>query len=324
MKIIRNTMAVLLFAAQCTISFTQIPAGYYGSAEGKTGEQLKAALYEIIKGHVEYPYTASTTDTWDILKSSDRDPENAENVILIYTNRSVNGPQEYNNAQGWTREHVWAKSRGDFGTSTGTGTDLHNLKPCDVSMNSLRSNRSFAASDNPVDDNGIFTGCYVGDGFTFEPRDAVKGDVARIIFYMATRYEGYNGEPDLELTEQVLDSGDKSPLHGVLSDLLSWNDADPVDAFEENRNNVIYSYQQNRNPFIDHPEWINAIWGTATKIQNTFTLPENNQIEVYDLSGRCVYKGERNPGFRSTLIPNSIYIIKDSSGIHKIIIQNNR
>ncbi|MFB6340167.1 endonuclease [Saccharicrinis sp. FJH62] len=318
----RYVLALLLFSLQCTIQLAQIPSGYYSSAEGKTGEQLKTALYNIIKGHVEYPYTANTTDTWDILKEADRDPEISDNVILIYTARSVNGPQEYNNAQGWTREHVWAKSRGDFGTETGTGTDAHNLKPCDVSVNSLRSNRSFAASVNPVNDDGVFTGCYIGNDFTFEPRDAVKGDVARIIFYMATRYEGENGEPDLEPIDEVMSSSDKSPFHGVLSDLLSWNSADPVDAFEQNRNNVIYSYQQNRNPFIDHPEWVNSIWGTATNLQNNNLVPEDDNIEIFDLSGRSVYKGKRNPGFRSQLKPNSVYIIKDSSGTHKIIIQN--
>ena len=110
-------------------SFSQVPVGYYDSAEGLFGDELKNALYVIIKGHTEFPYTASTTDTWDILKESDNDPNNEDNVILFYTGWSVNAAQEYNNGSGWTREHVWAKSRGDFGTSLGPGTDAHHLRP---------------------------------------------------------------------------------------------------------------------------------------------------------------------------------------------------
>lgn len=318
----RYLFSVLLYALTLSLLNAQVPDGYYSAASGKTGEALKTALHDIIKNHVEYPYTGNSTDTWDILKEADHDPFNTENVILIYTARSVNAAQEYNNAQGWSREHVWAKSRGDFGTSTGTGTDAHNLKPCDISVNSVRSNRNFAASVNPVDDEGVFTGCYVGNDFTFEPGDEVKGDVARIIFYMATRYEGSNGEPDLELTENLLSSDDKSPYHGVLSELLNWNESDPVDDFEENRNNVIYSYQQNRNPFIDHPEWINAIWGTSTSLQGKSILESlNGNIEVYNLSGRLIYKGDRHTAFKDQLRPSAIYIIRDQSGTHKIIMR---
>lgn len=128
------------------IGFTansQIPSDYYTSAEGLSGDQLKTALHEIIKGHTKYPYTSSSTDTWDILKESDLDTANPENVILIYSGWSVNAAQEYNNGSGWTREHTWAKSHGGFDTDMGVGTDLHNLKPCDNSVNSARSNLDF-------------------------------------------------------------------------------------------------------------------------------------------------------------------------------------
>ncbi|MDP8204911.1 MAG: endonuclease [Candidatus Tenebribacter mawsonii] len=112
-----------------------IPEGYYYSAAGLSGEDLKSALHDIIDDHVEFPYTSTSTDTWDILKETDRDPNNPDNVILIYTGWSVDAAQEYNNGQGWSREHVWAKSHGDFGTAIGAGTDVHNLRPCDISVN---------------------------------------------------------------------------------------------------------------------------------------------------------------------------------------------
>jgi endonuclease I len=96
------------------------------------------------------------------------------------------------------------------------------------------------------------------DGDSFEPRDEVKGDVARMIFYMAVRYEGFNGEIDLEINELV---DNNAPNIGILSVLLQWHLDDPVDDLERTRNDLIFGYQGNRNPFIDHPEFANLIWG---------------------------------------------------------------
>jgi endonuclease I len=126
---------------------------------------------------------------WGILKETDRDPNNADNVILMYSGISVNAPQEYNNTNGWTREHIWAKSRGDFGTSTGIGTDVHALRPIDNTTNRARNNRSFnngAICVEVTDKWGNVTGSQKdANDWSFEPRDQVKGDVARMIFYMA-------------------------------------------------------------------------------------------------------------------------------------------
>jgi len=97
------------------------------------------------------------------------------------------------------------------------------------------------------------------DDDSFEPRDQVKGDVARMILYMSVRYEGGEGYPDLEPNDKV-DNGSQ-PYMGRLSVLKKWNDEDPPDAFEKKRNQVIYDdFQHNRNPFIDHPEWVADIW----------------------------------------------------------------
>ncbi len=262
----RLSFLILLFA---TFSlFAQIPEGYYDAAAGKTGAELKAALHNIIKGNVYYPYSSSTsTDVWDILKKTDQDPNNPNNVIEIYCGKSVNGPLEYNDGKGWTREHVWAKSRGSLDpTHPGPGTDVHNLKPADPTMNALRSNRWFAQCSKPVYLDGVFTGCFTSDSqWVWEPRKDVRGDVARIIFYMAVRYEGDNGEPDLEVIDSIpSDIHTTLPIHAKLSDLLKWNHEDPVDSFERHRNDVIYQYQHNRNPFIDHPEYADMIWGTDT------------------------------------------------------------
>jgi len=265
-------MKIIVMAYTHTL-YADIPSGYYDNASGLDDDALKTALNNIIDGHTEFPYTSSGTDVWDILKISDRDPNNSSNVLCVYTQYSMDASAEYNSGSGWSREHVWAKSHGDFGTSTGTGTDLHNLKPEDVSINSTRNNKDFDEGGSAVTDNSPPTGydgstdCY-DTSTTFEPPDSIKGDVARIIFYMVVRYEGENGEVDLEMVDYADSAPAGEPYHGVQSTLYSWHVSDPVSTFEQNRNDVIYSYQGNRNPFIDHPEYANYLWGGESPTTN--------------------------------------------------------
>ncbi|WP_374988626.1 endonuclease [Priestia megaterium] len=225
---------------------------YYRTAAGKTGNTLKTELHNIIDHHTELSYSA----VWEALKRTDEDPANANNVILLYTGRSQAKSTNGGGVDDWNREHVWAKSHGDFGTAMGPGTDLHHLRPTDVSVNSTRGNLDF---DNGGTEHSEALGNYF-DSDSWEPRDEVKGDVARMLFYMAVRYEGdVSDEPDLELNNTV--NNGTAPYHGKLSVLLQWNAHDPVDDRERRRNDIIYSdYQHNRNPFIDHPEWVNEIW----------------------------------------------------------------
>jgi endonuclease I len=226
---------------------------YYASALGKSGDSLKNALHSIIStGVTKLSYDA----VWNALKVTDQDPSNSSNVILLYSGISRSKTLNGGDSGDWNREHVYAKSHGDFGTTAGPGTDLHHLRPEDVAVNALRDNKDFdtggsAATGAP----GNYT-----DSDSWEPRNAVKGDVARMIFYMAVRYEGDDGFADLEVNNSV--SNGSNPYIGKLSVLLTWNSQDPPDSFEKNRNQVIYaSYQHNRNPFIDHPEWVSSIFG---------------------------------------------------------------
>lgn len=224
---------------------------YYDAAIGKTGAALKSALHNIIDDHTEISYS----NVWTALRETDEDPNNSNNVILLYTGRSQSKFTNGGNVNDWNREHVWAKSHGDFGTSMGAGTDLHHLRPTDVSVNGTRSNLDF---DNGGNEHSEASGNYY-DSDSWEPRDSVKGDVARMLFYMAVRYEGDSGELDLELNNKV--NNGTAPYHGKLSVLLQWHKQDPVDNFERTRNEIIYTdYQHNRNPFIDYPEWASAIW----------------------------------------------------------------
>lgn len=234
---------------------TTPPAGscesYYVAACGKSGAALKSALNGIIRNQTKLSYD----QVWDALKATDQDPANANNVILLYSGRSQAKSTNGGNANDWNREHVWAKSHGDFGTSTGPGTDIHHLRPEDVSVNATRGNLDFDNGGSAVPE--ATDSRYDGD--SFEPRNAVKGDVARMIFFMAVRYEGNDGHVNLEINNSV--SNGSAPYMGKLSVLKQWSQQDPPDAFEKRRNQVIFdSFQHNRNPFIDHPEWVASIW----------------------------------------------------------------
>jgi endonuclease I len=223
---------------------------YYAPAIGKTGTALRTSLHGIIDGNTQLSYD----QVWTALKDTDQDPNNTANVIELYTGRSISKSSNGGGTGQWNREHVWAQSRGGFSTTAGPGTDLHHLRPEDVSVNSTRGNKDFDLGGTAV--SGC-TDCWT-DGDSFEPRDAVKGDVARMLFYMAIRYEGGDGFNNLEMSSTV---GTSSTLIGDLETLLAWNDEDPVSTFEMRRNDRIHStWQGNRNPFIDHPEWADSIW----------------------------------------------------------------
>lgn len=239
--------------------------GYYERISELSGAGLKSMLHTIINENVtRYDYS----QVWTQLEYTDEDPTNTNNVIQIYTgwsipkaNKSQNNENDY-----WNREHVWAKSHGDFGEATGPGTDLHHLRPLDKTVNSTRNNLNFDNGGSALTDatppSGIsgMTGCSY-DSDSFEPRSADKGDVARMMMYMAVMYEGSgvsSAYPNLELNEST--TTESEPYFGKLSTLLTWSEQDPPSDFEKERNTRIFERQGNRNPFIDHPELANMIW----------------------------------------------------------------
>jgi endonuclease I len=257
MKRILFTGFFILLILAGIVSNGQIPSGYYAGATGLTGSDLKAALHDIIDNHTELSYAAVT----NALKVTDEDPNNSNNVILIYTGWSYPKSMYGGLYNQWNKEHTWSKSHGGFGDNPPEGTDLHHLRPCDASVNSAKNNKDFSKGTTEYYDGGVPTGCYTATNI-WEPRDADKGDVARMMFYMATRYEGDNGETNLELVSYVDSSPDGEPLYGNLDTLLKWHIQDPVSDWEISRNDKIYyQYQGNRNPFIDHPEYVAMIWG---------------------------------------------------------------
>ena len=229
---------------------------YYDSVKGLKGEALKNALNELIDDHQTFSYGSKINE---YMKEYDQDPNNSNNIILIYTGTNT---KNYN----FNKEHVWAKSHGDFGTSKGAGSDLHNLRPCDEALNSTRSSLNFAEGGEEITKKDMYRGNYKTSS-TFEPRDDFKGDVARTIFYMATRYD--DASLDLEVSSPSNTSRynnfskGATGTHGNFDDLYKWatSGQDPVDDYEVRRNNIIYKdYQHNRNPFVDHPEFIIMIY----------------------------------------------------------------
>lgn len=248
---------------------------YYEKAAGKMGPELKQSLHDTIKGHTKLSYS----QVWGGIQDTDEDPNNNNNVILLYSGVSSPKSNKGGEVTQWNREHVWAKSRGQFGTSNGAGTDLHHLRATNVKVNSLRGHLDFDNGGSPV--SGA-PDCKKTDT-TWEPRDEVKGDVARMLFYMAVRYEGdAQGEPDLEIVDKITPDNKKGEI-GKLSTLLQWHKQDPVDATEIRRNNIIYEkYQHNRNPFIDNPSWVDSIWGQANPA-NPKSVPGLHEYIYRDL-----------------------------------------
>jgi len=241
----------------------KIPDGYYSDTEDEQGESLKHKLHDIIKNHKEYPYSSTGTDVWDILKETDQDPQINSNVVLIYSGRSVDAAQEYNFGKGWEREHVWSQSHGKFGREKGPGSDVHHLRPIEGEFNGFsgKSNKDFDDNGEEFLFNDDPSGCLVTDS-TWAPIKKFRGDVARMMFYMDVRYEGEDGYPNLELVDDyTMNKYKDKPVYGKLATLLEWHQEDPVDDWERRRNDIIYEkYQANRNPFIDHPEFVLRIW----------------------------------------------------------------
>ena len=279
---IRSSLAIGLWLVFSLYAGAQIPSGYYNQATGLTGATLKSTLQKIIRNHTRITYDALwtayyTTDdkpngtVWDVYSDI---PDGTANgnppyVFAFGTNQCANTP----GIEGvcYNREHTFPKSYWGGGTSSSDTmyTDLFHLYPADSKVNTERNNNPYGKVSTPTwtSQNGSKLGPCALAGYTgtvFEPIDAYKGDLARNYFYMATRYENRIASWETLTTEgdAILD-GTSFPCFEpwFLNMLLSWNTLDPVSQKEIDRNNAVYAIQGNRNPFIDHPEYVNAIWG---------------------------------------------------------------
>ena len=241
------------------IVISTAPAGYYATLEGKSGAILKQAVQDIIANPATV-HAHNYGDVETIIKKADQNPSNSNQVWLMYTEvpRSKLDIQETGiNTGKWNREHIYPQSRGGYSDGTASipdginlwaatdandilagHADAHHIRAEDGPENSSRGNKDYGEYLGPIGNQGSW-----------------RGDVARAVFYMAVRYNALsvvNGNPANSTVGQL----------GDLALLLQWNQTDPKDDFEMNRNNYIYTWQVNRNPFIDYPSLADYIWGT--------------------------------------------------------------
>ncbi len=263
------------------------PAGYYDTVDTSTPAAMRSSLHAIIDDGIKIPYTSTSTDTWDVEETACQDPNHSNQVLDLYLNAvypKYGGGNNY-----YDREHSWPKSYGfpNDGSTNYPYTDCHHLFLANSGYNSSRGNKPFGTAGASgterttlyYDGVGGGSGVYPGwsnwyDSTYWETWRDRRGDVARALMYMDVRYEGgvhpgtSNPEPDLILTDNLTlieNSNTGANLSvaymGLLSVLLQWSQDDPVDAKEMAHNDAVYSFQGNRNPFIDHPEWIDCIFG---------------------------------------------------------------
>ena len=314
------------------------PNGYYDSLNGLSGQNLRQALQDII-ADPNVVRAQTYADVIDILKDADQNPLNSNEVWLVYTEQGrakLDLQVDSNNNGKWNREHTYPRSRGGFNNieedeiadgidvfwatkadSLRHGnSDAHALRAADGPENSTRGNQHYGQYTGPSGNLGSF-----------------YGDVARSVLFMEIRYNGLevvNGFPST--TGQL----------GDLATLLDWHRNDPPDDFEMNRNNIVYNWQFNRNPFIDEPDLVEYIWGvnvgdtwngSLSIDDNTlaqlkiFPNPATNSIQIYGLKETAnieVYSSEGRIVSTTTINTDSKLELNVTSGMYfiKIITEN--
>lgn len=270
-------------------AIAQAPAGYYNAAAGLTGPSLKTALKGIITAnHQDKGYGG----LWTAYYTTDRDLntnfENDGSILDIYS-ENPNGTDPYNYTVGtnqcgtyvnegkcYNREHIIPQSL--FSKASPMVADIHFIRPTDGKVNGMRSDYPFGkvGSASFTSQNGSKVGNSVTPGYggtVFEPIDAFKGDVARMIFYFVTRYEDkLSGFSSGDMLGSTTYPG-LTPW--ALTQYLQWNAMDPVSPEEINRNNAAFTFQGNRNPFIDNPAYVDLIWGSPVVDNQAPTAPTN-------------------------------------------------
>jgi hypothetical protein len=304
-RVVDNDFTVASFGTPLNPTYgivsSTAPVGYYTSLEGLSGAALKQAVQNII-ANPAVVHAHNYGDITDILKTADQNPKNSNEVWLMYVEES-RSKQEFQvtgiNTGKWNREHIYPQSRGGYTDGTSSipdginvwlptnasdilagHADAHHLRAEDAAENSLRSNSDYG-----------LTG-YNGPSGTM---GSWKGDVARSVFYMAVRYNALNvvnGDiPDATVGQL-----------GDLASLLTWNTLDPSDDFEMNRNNYIYTWQVNRNPFIDFPDLANYIWGLKVGQVWHANLSTNDYVNL-----------------KVTLYPNPVQKTINISGVNEMM-----
>lgn len=260
----KSILFIFILVLTANVS-AQEPAGYYALGEGKNKAELKTALYNTIRNHTYLDYDISTSIWWyTYFKQTDWHKEN-----YFWDMYSNNERSTYNGSL-MNREHCMPRSwwgTSDNYSSFDSNGDLINLSPSDATANEAKSNFPLGEVGNSGFNNGVVKiGNSTFSGYTgtvFEPDDQYKGDFARTYMYMVTCYEDYkNNWRSLGTASMLYNNTYPTFKPYAVNLLLKWHRDDSVSDKEINRNNAVYNIQRNRNPYIDHPELAEFIWGS--------------------------------------------------------------
>ena len=307
------------------------PDDYYSSADGLAGQNLRDAIQAIIADQ-SVVRAHSYADAYNIIELADENPENSNEVWMVYSEESRAKYLRQSGSTGtgfWNREHTFPRSRGDFfsiddddiefgmdfwwttnaDSTRHANSDAHALRVIDANENGSRGNKHYGDYTGPTGNQGSF-----------------KGDVARAVFFLAVRYE------DLQIVNGFPDTNNQL---GDLATLLTWHQNDPPDDYEMNRNNVVFEWQKNRNPFIDNPELVDFIFGdqlgnvwnedlsmasekkidlivspnpTAGSFRIQTDQPNELDVQIFNLTGKMINN--------TTIDSNELIQLEQSSGIY--------
>jgi len=335
---LKNIFSILLLLVGIQIH-AQIPSGYYDSATG-SGYTLKSQLKTIISnGHEDQGYGAlynayvtSDNDTFyendnTVLDMYSENPTGTDSYNYNHNDRNCGSGLNYDSENDcYNREHIFPQ--GFFDKQLPMRTDIHHVVPSDGYVNSRRSNYPFGEVSNATwtSNNGSKVGqnTYGSySGVVFEPIDEFKGDIARMLLYFAVRYED-------EVTDSSWDNHTttNNPLNGTndqvyetwyLQLLYKWHNEDEVSDREILRNNEAYDFQGNRNPFIDHPEYVYP--NPATENYIYVRSNEKVTVKIFSLLGKKLIQNIIEPSNNKmdvSIIKSGVYIIKISNNSSSI------
>jgi len=344
---IKNSYLFFLstIALMVSNSPAQIPDGYYGDVDTSNGSVLRDTLHQVIDGHTRISFDNSPA-TFEILENADENPNNPGQIIDIYGN---NAYTEVDGGSGnYNREHIWPRSYG-FPDNSDSGaypiSDLHALFLSDNTYNQSRGNEYYdectaGCSEFPTvltNGSGGGSGVFPGnsnwsDSDSWQVWSGRQGDAARALLYMDVRYEPLTvdevnagvEEPDLILTNdpmliQSVMTNQSTGYMGLLNVVLDWNNNDAVDDQERQHNEVVFDAQDNRNPFVDFPEFADCIFSgdcsmvapirpqnlTAQFANDNVTIEWDARIES-DLAGYNVYRSTNSGGPYTQLNPSTL------------------
>ncbi len=273
-------LAVFLVAVAVSMTaFADAPQGYYRSLDGKKEGELKTAIHKLIRN---FTLISSYQALPDYFRHTDVRPSGDE-WWEMYSNNHFNYPS----FSGMNREHSFPKSWWGGDQDVSAYVDLNHLYPSEYKANSAKSNHPLGEVDRSTSvkfDNGVSTVGYPitgqggGSQYVYEPDDEYKGDFARTYFYMVTCYQDltWNTKYSFMMSQNTYPT-----LQGWAAKmLLKWAKEDPVSEKETRRNDVVYSYQNNRNPFIDIPELADYLWGD--KVGQVFHLNSSSEEPAGD------------------------------------------